>query len=162
MTLSRKTAKVDARQAAQTLRAVPLMGGQTALGELEQMAFELRRLKREYRALSDQHAQVRRMHQAVLGQRTELEQQVAGLQAEVERLSEECSLHEQRCVQAEAEIRELSNALLSAAGRPLKAQAQIAELEARLEKWKKTCSELAAERDQLQAALKASTSGAAR
>lgn len=135
---------------------------QALLADLEQVTFELRWVKCEYRALSDQHAQVKLMHQTVLGQRTELSQQVAGLQAEVERLNEECVLQEQRCLQAETEIRELSKALLSAAGAPQRALAHTAALEAQLDYWKQASTELAAECDRLRDALKAGSSGTAR
>lgn len=135
---------------------------QALLADLEQVTFELRWVKCEYRALSDQHAQVKLMHQTVLGQRTELSQQVAGLQAEVERLNEECVLQEQRCLQAETEIRELSKALLSAAGAPQRALAHTAALEAQLDYWKQASAELAAECDRLREALEAGSSGTAR
>ncbi len=121
--------------------------------ELEQVSFELRWIHCEHRALEEHQAQARLMHQAVLGQRTQLAQQVAGLQAEVERLQEACALQEQRCLQAEAEIRELSRALLSAAGVPQKARADAAALEAQVEQSKQAYAVLEAECQRLRTAL---------
>lgn len=146
---------------------VPLReGGAAALGagdadervqalmlELEQVSTELRFLRSEHQNLMEQHAQVKQIHQAVLEQRAELAQEVAGLQAEVDRLADECKLHEQRYQQAEAEIRELSKALLVAAGAPQRAIAQTAALEAQIEQWKQAYAALEAECERLRAAL---------
>ncbi len=126
---------------------------QALRAELEQVSFELRWIHCEHRALEEHQAQARLMHQTVLGQRTQLAQQVASLQAEVERLQEACALQEQRCLQAEAEIRELSRALLSAAGVPQRAMAQAAALEAQIEQWKQAYTALDAECERLRAAL---------
>lgn len=99
-------------------------------GEAARLEFDLGRAQADYRALVEQHDQLSVLHEQLLAQRAALMQELAGLQAQVDQWMEACSLQAQRRTQAEAETKELSDALLKAAGHAQRLRAQVAALEA--------------------------------